>query len=191
MPREGWIALTLGVVFPLIVGIGLMVLLFYSSRKGYDSRHSSGLMIIRLRPLKPDAADVAYADAGREAAWRARASDRREPRIASRTAPLDVARHVAPDADGGVSSSSCKSCVVHAAPPHELTCEDGKGSSGLLRGEQDQGDRDGERDRGHRPVVESTPMRHSAPAKTMMIGVAVRRPSCASVMGSAPDDAGS
>ncbi|WP_315755395.1 MULTISPECIES: hypothetical protein [unclassified Bradyrhizobium] len=36
MPREGWIALTLGVVFPLIVGIGLMVLLFYSSRKGYD-----------------------------------------------------------------------------------------------------------------------------------------------------------
>ncbi|MGC2781887.1 MAG: hypothetical protein WA418_40260 [Bradyrhizobium sp.] len=36
MPREGWIALTLGVVFSLIVGIGLMVLLFYSSRRGYD-----------------------------------------------------------------------------------------------------------------------------------------------------------
>ncbi|MGJ4930050.1 hypothetical protein ACQR1I_28975 [Bradyrhizobium sp. HKCCYLS2038] len=36
MPTEGWIALTLGVVFSLIVGIGLMVLLFYSSRKGYD-----------------------------------------------------------------------------------------------------------------------------------------------------------
>ncbi|UFZ07575.1 hypothetical protein LQG66_15250 [Bradyrhizobium ontarionense] len=36
MPREGWIALALGVVFSLIVGIGLMTLLFYSSRRGYD-----------------------------------------------------------------------------------------------------------------------------------------------------------
>ncbi|CCD87518.1 conserved protein of unknown function, putative permeases of the major facilitator superfamily [Bradyrhizobium sp. ORS 285] len=36
MPTEGWIALALGVVFSLIVGIGLMVLLFYSSRRGYD-----------------------------------------------------------------------------------------------------------------------------------------------------------
>ncbi len=36
MPTEGWIALTLGVVFSLIVGIGLMALLFYSSRRGYD-----------------------------------------------------------------------------------------------------------------------------------------------------------
>jgi len=36
MPAEGWIALTLGVVFSLIVGIGLMTLLFYSSRRGYD-----------------------------------------------------------------------------------------------------------------------------------------------------------
>jgi hypothetical protein len=36
MPAEGWIALTLGVVFSLIVGIGLMTLVFYSSRQGYD-----------------------------------------------------------------------------------------------------------------------------------------------------------
>ncbi|MGJ4891816.1 hypothetical protein ACQR1Y_26750 [Bradyrhizobium sp. HKCCYLRH3099] len=36
MPTEGWIALSLGVVFSLIVGVGLMVLVFYSSRKGYD-----------------------------------------------------------------------------------------------------------------------------------------------------------
>ena len=36
MPTQGWIALGLGVVFSLIVGIGLMTLLFYSSRRGYD-----------------------------------------------------------------------------------------------------------------------------------------------------------
>ena len=36
MPIEGWIALSLGAVFSLIVGIGLMALLFYSSRRGYD-----------------------------------------------------------------------------------------------------------------------------------------------------------
>ncbi|NPU11471.1 hypothetical protein HL667_19150 [Bradyrhizobium sp. 83012] len=42
MPTEGWIALTLGVVFSLIVGIGLMVLLFYSSRKGYDEPSQFG-----------------------------------------------------------------------------------------------------------------------------------------------------
>jgi FtsH-binding integral membrane protein len=36
MPIQGWIALGLGVVFSLIVGIGLMALLFYSSRRGYD-----------------------------------------------------------------------------------------------------------------------------------------------------------
>ncbi|MBI5262430.1 MAG: hypothetical protein HY852_11515 [Bradyrhizobium sp.] len=36
MPAQGYIALTLGVVFSLIVGIGLMALLFFSSRRGYD-----------------------------------------------------------------------------------------------------------------------------------------------------------
>ncbi|WP_316173416.1 MULTISPECIES: hypothetical protein [unclassified Bradyrhizobium] len=38
MPTQGWIALTLGVVFSLIVGIGLMALVFYSSRHGYDEQ---------------------------------------------------------------------------------------------------------------------------------------------------------
>ncbi|XUM19509.1 hypothetical protein ACRAVF_17415 [Bradyrhizobium oligotrophicum S58] len=42
MPTEGWIALALGVVFSLIVGIGLTVLLFYSSRKGYDEPSQFG-----------------------------------------------------------------------------------------------------------------------------------------------------
>jgi heme/copper-type cytochrome/quinol oxidase subunit 2 len=35
---HGWIALTLGVVFSLIIGCGLMALVFYSSRRGYDER---------------------------------------------------------------------------------------------------------------------------------------------------------
>jgi drug/metabolite transporter (DMT)-like permease len=36
MSVHGWIALTLGVVFSLIVGVGLMALMFFSSRRGYD-----------------------------------------------------------------------------------------------------------------------------------------------------------
>ena len=38
MSVHGWIALTLGVFFSLIVGCGLMMLVFYSSRRGYDER---------------------------------------------------------------------------------------------------------------------------------------------------------
>ncbi|MBN8997687.1 MAG: hypothetical protein J0H94_20955 [Rhizobiales bacterium] len=36
MPTSGWVALILGVVFSIIVGCGLMFLVFYSSRRGYD-----------------------------------------------------------------------------------------------------------------------------------------------------------
>ena len=36
VPASGYIAMALGVIFSLIVGVGLMVLVFYSSRKGYD-----------------------------------------------------------------------------------------------------------------------------------------------------------
>lgn len=36
MPAVGYLAMALGVVFSLIVGCGLMALLFYSNRHGYD-----------------------------------------------------------------------------------------------------------------------------------------------------------
>ncbi len=36
MPREGYIALIAGVTVSSIVGVGLMALVFYSSRHGYD-----------------------------------------------------------------------------------------------------------------------------------------------------------
>jgi hypothetical protein len=36
MPTAGYVALAFGVVVSLIVGIGLMTLVFYSSRAGYD-----------------------------------------------------------------------------------------------------------------------------------------------------------
>jgi TRAP-type C4-dicarboxylate transport system permease small subunit len=36
MTGHGWLAMTLGIVFSLLVGGGLMALLFYSSRHGYD-----------------------------------------------------------------------------------------------------------------------------------------------------------
>lgn len=36
LPGHFYIAMTLGVVFSIIVGVGLMALIFFSSRKGYD-----------------------------------------------------------------------------------------------------------------------------------------------------------
>ena len=36
MPPEGYIAMVFGIVFSLVVGIGLMALIFYSSRRGFD-----------------------------------------------------------------------------------------------------------------------------------------------------------
>ncbi|KAA0073965.1 hypothetical protein [Tardiphaga sp. P9-11] len=36
MPREGYVAMAVGVVFSFVVGAGLMALLFISSRRGYD-----------------------------------------------------------------------------------------------------------------------------------------------------------
>ena len=36
VPISGYFAMAFGVIFSLVVGIGLMALIFYSSRKGYD-----------------------------------------------------------------------------------------------------------------------------------------------------------
>jgi hypothetical protein len=41
MPTVGYVAMAFGVVFSLIIGIGLMWLLFYSSRHGYDEPHQA------------------------------------------------------------------------------------------------------------------------------------------------------
>jgi hypothetical protein len=38
MPTAGYVAMILGVAFSLVVGCGLMALLFYSNRHGYDDR---------------------------------------------------------------------------------------------------------------------------------------------------------
>jgi hypothetical protein len=40
LPEVGYIAMTIGVVFSLLIGVALMALLFYSSRHGYDERAS-------------------------------------------------------------------------------------------------------------------------------------------------------
>lgn len=42
MPAAIYVALALGVVFSLVIGGGLMALMFYSSRQGYDDRASGG-----------------------------------------------------------------------------------------------------------------------------------------------------
>jgi hypothetical protein len=39
MPTAGYVAMLLGVAFSLVVGCGLMALLFYSNRHGYDEPH--------------------------------------------------------------------------------------------------------------------------------------------------------
>ena len=36
IPTEGYVALALGAGFSVIVGVGLMMLLFWSNRRGYD-----------------------------------------------------------------------------------------------------------------------------------------------------------
>jgi hypothetical protein len=41
MPTTGYVALALGLVFSLLVGCGLMALLFYSSRHGYDEPYEA------------------------------------------------------------------------------------------------------------------------------------------------------
>ena len=38
MPVAGYAAMTLGIFFSLVVGCGLMALLFYSNRHGYDEQ---------------------------------------------------------------------------------------------------------------------------------------------------------
>lgn len=38
MPAEGYVALGFGILFSLVVGCGLMALMFYSSRHGYDDQ---------------------------------------------------------------------------------------------------------------------------------------------------------
>jgi zona occludens toxin (predicted ATPase) len=37
IPTGGYVAMWLGIVFSLIIGCGLMALVFYSSRHGYDA----------------------------------------------------------------------------------------------------------------------------------------------------------
>uniref|UniRef100_E6VKI4 Uncharacterized protein n=1 Tax=Rhodopseudomonas palustris (strain DX-1) TaxID=652103 RepID=E6VKI4_RHOPX len=37
VPVQGYVAMALGIGFSLLIGVGLMVLVFYSSRKGYDA----------------------------------------------------------------------------------------------------------------------------------------------------------
>jgi hypothetical protein len=36
MPAAGYVAMTLGIIFSVVIGCGLMALLFYSSRHGFD-----------------------------------------------------------------------------------------------------------------------------------------------------------
>ncbi|HUC49023.1 MAG TPA: hypothetical protein VMA30_06505 [Xanthobacteraceae bacterium] len=38
LPTQGYIAMTLGVVFSVVIGCGLMALVFFSNRYGYDER---------------------------------------------------------------------------------------------------------------------------------------------------------
>ncbi len=38
MPTTGYVAMMLGILFSLFVGVGLMALIFYSHRHGYDER---------------------------------------------------------------------------------------------------------------------------------------------------------
>jgi hypothetical protein len=43
MPTTGYVAMTLGVVFSVVLGCGLMALVFYSNRYGYDDASHDAL----------------------------------------------------------------------------------------------------------------------------------------------------
>ena len=53
MSMHGWIALGLGTFFSLVIGCGLMALMFYSSRHGYDEAADSFRQKYELRK-RPD-----------------------------------------------------------------------------------------------------------------------------------------
>ena len=38
MPAAGYVAMWLGIIFSLVIGCGLMALMFFSSRRGYDEQ---------------------------------------------------------------------------------------------------------------------------------------------------------
>ncbi len=38
MPTSGYVAMALGILFSIVIGFGLMALVFYSHRHGYDER---------------------------------------------------------------------------------------------------------------------------------------------------------
>ena len=42
MPTSGYVAMWFGIALSLVIGCGLMVLMFYSSRHGYDDRARGG-----------------------------------------------------------------------------------------------------------------------------------------------------
>ena len=42
MPVSGYVAMWFGIALSLVIGCGLMVLMFYSSRHGYDDRARGG-----------------------------------------------------------------------------------------------------------------------------------------------------
>jgi hypothetical protein len=42
MSGHGYAAMAIGIVASIVVGVGLMALVFYSSRKGYDERAGNG-----------------------------------------------------------------------------------------------------------------------------------------------------
>jgi hypothetical protein len=50
MSRHGWIAMGLGTVFSIVIGCGLMALMFYSSRSGHDDAADP----FRRKPRPPD-----------------------------------------------------------------------------------------------------------------------------------------
>lgn len=41
MPVSAYVAMALGILFSIVVGVGLMALVFYSHRHGYDEPHRS------------------------------------------------------------------------------------------------------------------------------------------------------
>ena len=90
MSKHGWIALSLGVIFSLVIGCGLMALMFYSSNSGYDDVATP--KVLRDDAANDEAPPRTEASPSRGSTQKARAKDMAAgaiDKLADRAAPSE------------------------------------------------------------------------------------------------------
>jgi hypothetical protein len=111
MSIHGWIALALGTIFSLLIGCGLMILMFYSSRSGHDETamedriSSAAIPVIECQATAAQRLRLAMADPDPRAVFLASAD--RWAALADHIQGLDCRRHPAARRGIGRTSAAC------------------------------------------------------------------------------------